>query len=309
MGDKKRNLLKSLFVVLVIVVVFVILILTTYTTNFTLPFKFSASTEKKFPSAIIIGVKKGGTKALISMLDAHPDVKAAKGEVHFFDRDESYEKGLNWYLEKMPMTFAKEISIEKSPSYFIVPDVPERIAKFSKTVKLILIVRNPVVRIISDYTQLSVKRLNKGLPLRAFEDMVFSDGSVSTKSNMIKVSLYDVNFKRWRDFFSLNQFLIINGDNLIIDPLKEMNKVENFLQVSTYYTNQTFYFNESKGFYCWKKLSNDRSSLTNSCLGSTKGRKHSKVSNESLQILKDYYRPHMETFCSLANVHFSWCKL
>lgn len=58
---------------------------------------------KKLPSALIIGVKKGGTRALINALQLHPQIVAAKREVHFFDDDSMFEKGVDWYLEQMPL--------------------------------------------------------------------------------------------------------------------------------------------------------------------------------------------------------------
>ncbi|XP_016880969.1 heparan sulfate glucosamine 3-O-sulfotransferase 3A1 isoform X1 [Homo sapiens] len=51
--------------------------------------------SKQLPQAIIIGVKKGGTRALLEFLRVHPDVRAVGAEPHFFDR--SYDKGLAWY--------------------------------------------------------------------------------------------------------------------------------------------------------------------------------------------------------------------
>lgn len=51
--------------------------------------------SKKFPQAIIIGVKKGGTRALLEFLRIHPDVRAVGSEPHFFDR--FYDKGPEWY--------------------------------------------------------------------------------------------------------------------------------------------------------------------------------------------------------------------
>ena len=51
--------------------------------------------SKKFPQAIIIGVKKGGTRALLEFLRIHPDLRAVGAEPHFFDR--FYDKGLEWY--------------------------------------------------------------------------------------------------------------------------------------------------------------------------------------------------------------------
>ncbi|CAL8282632.1 unnamed protein product [Boreogadus saida] len=52
---------------------------------------------KKIPQAIIIGVKKGGTRALLEFLRIHPDVRAVGAEPHFFDR--FYDKGLEWYSD------------------------------------------------------------------------------------------------------------------------------------------------------------------------------------------------------------------
>lgn len=51
--------------------------------------------SKEFPQAVIIGVKKGGTRALLEFLRVHPDVRAVGAEPHFFDR--FYDKGLEWY--------------------------------------------------------------------------------------------------------------------------------------------------------------------------------------------------------------------
>lgn len=60
---------------------------------------------------LIIGVRKCGTRALLEMLNLHPRIQKAAGEVHFFDRDENYIKGLNWYKNKMPNTFKGQITI------------------------------------------------------------------------------------------------------------------------------------------------------------------------------------------------------
>ncbi|KAF5901828.1 heparan sulfate glucosamine 3-O-sulfotransferase 3B1-like, partial [Clarias magur] len=56
---------------------------------------YNATEMKKLPQAIIIGVKKGGTRALLEFLRVHPDIRAVGAEPHFFDRN--YDKGLEWY--------------------------------------------------------------------------------------------------------------------------------------------------------------------------------------------------------------------
>lgn len=50
---------------------------------------------KRLPNAIIIGVKKAGTRALLEFLRLHPNVEGTGPEPHFFDRN--YNKGLEWY--------------------------------------------------------------------------------------------------------------------------------------------------------------------------------------------------------------------
>lgn len=58
--------------------------------------RLKRSTEqRRLPQAIIIGVKKGGTRALLEYLRMHPDVRAPGPEVHYFDRH--YDLGVDWY--------------------------------------------------------------------------------------------------------------------------------------------------------------------------------------------------------------------
>ena len=61
--------------------------------------------ERRLPSAIIIGAKKSGTGALLTFLCQHPDIVGSRKEVHFFDNDENYAKGLEFYRQQMPETY------------------------------------------------------------------------------------------------------------------------------------------------------------------------------------------------------------
>jgi hypothetical protein len=60
-----------------------------------LPADQNATLSQRFPDAIIIGVKKCGTRALLEFLKINPLVKAPGPEVHFFDKN--FDKGLDWY--------------------------------------------------------------------------------------------------------------------------------------------------------------------------------------------------------------------
>ncbi|KAG7256925.1 hypothetical protein CRUP_005195 [Coryphaenoides rupestris] len=51
--------------------------------------------QQEAARALIVGVKKGGTRAVLEFIRIHPDVRALGTEPHFFDRN--YDRGLDWY--------------------------------------------------------------------------------------------------------------------------------------------------------------------------------------------------------------------
>lgn len=52
---------------------------------------------KTLPQAIIIGVKKCGTRALLKFLSIHPAIAVSSREIHFFDSAKNFPLGLDWY--------------------------------------------------------------------------------------------------------------------------------------------------------------------------------------------------------------------
>lgn len=88
---------------------------------------------RHLPDVLIIGVKKSGTRALLEFVRLHPDVRAAGCEVHFFDRH--YNRGLHWYRNHMPPTIDGQITMEKTPSYFITKEVPSRVNHMNPSTK------------------------------------------------------------------------------------------------------------------------------------------------------------------------------
>lgn len=252
--------------------------------------------NRSFPQVIIIGVKKGGTSALISLLDLHPQVAAASGEVHYFDRN--YFKGIEWYLNQMPPTSDGQLTVEKSPSYFITPQVPLRISQYHQNTKFLLIVRDPLTRIISDYAQLDAKRKMMNRTRPSFESSVFDNhGNIRRHRNIVSVSMYDVHLERWLDYFSKDHFHIVDGEAFVSSPYHEITKVEQFLGISSFYKEDMFYYNKSKGFFCWKQL----------CLGDDKGRPHPKIASGTREKLRKFLKPHNKQFCLLANQSYWWC--
>jgi Sulfotransferase domain len=118
--------------------------------------------EQRLPQCLIIGVRKAGTRALLEFLSLHPDIRIQKQELHFFDDDQTYSLGLDWYRRRMPYTTSNQLTIEKTPGYFVGEEAPHRVRTMNVSVKLLVIVRDPVERAISDYTQLHAARLRRG---------------------------------------------------------------------------------------------------------------------------------------------------
>ncbi|XP_051771422.1 heparan sulfate glucosamine 3-O-sulfotransferase 3A1 [Ctenopharyngodon idella] len=256
--------------------------------------------SKKLPQAIIIGVKKGGTRALLEFLRVHPDIRAVGAEPHFFDRN--YDNGLDWYRDLMPKTLEGQITMEKTPSYFVTREAPARICAMSRDTKLIVVVRDPVTRAISDYTQ----TLSKKPDIPTFESLTFKNrttGLIDTSWSAIQIGIYAKHLDNWLQFFPMSQILFVSGERLISDPAGELGRVQDFLGLKRIITDKHFYFNQTKGFPCLKKA---EGSSKPHCLGKTKGRTHPNIDPEVVQRLRDFYRPFNMKFYQMTGRKFGW---
>ena len=257
--------------------------------------------KKRFPQAIIAGVKKSGTRALLSFLSRHPLVKSAGREMHFFDKNETYAAGLDWYLDEMPESYENELTIEKTPGYFIKPYVPKRILEFSKSVKLIFIFREPVERAISDYAQaLANEKQIK------FERTVFTKTKprkVNENSSKVNIGMYSKHLVNWLHYFPRMQMHFVNGNEFIKNPAPGLIKVQQFLGLPVLLNEKHFVYNKTKGFYC---TLNNKEGHEVKCLGDSKGRTHPKVRDSALRKLKEFYKPWNERFFELIGEDYGW---
>ncbi|XP_019335453.2 heparan sulfate glucosamine 3-O-sulfotransferase 4 [Alligator mississippiensis] len=256
--------------------------------------------ERRLPQALIVGVKKGGTRALLEAVRAHPQVRAVGTEPHFFDRH--YDKGLHWYRSVMPKTLEGQITMEKTPSYFVTNEAPKRIHSMAKDTKLIVVVRNPVTRAISDYTQ----TLSKKPDIPTFEVLAFKNrtlGLIDASWSAIRIGIYALHLENWLQYFPLSQILFVSGERLIIDPAGEMAKVQDFLGLKRLVTEKHFYFNKTKGFPCLKKPEDGSPPR---CLGKSKGRTHPKIDPDVIHRLRKFYKPFNVMFYQMTGQDFQW---
>ncbi|XP_056624885.1 heparan sulfate glucosamine 3-O-sulfotransferase 1 [Triplophysa dalaica] len=255
---------------------------------------------QRLPDIIVIGVRKGGTRALIEMLKLHGSVVAAQNEVHFFDWDSHYQRGLDWYRSQMPLALPGQLTVEKTPAYFTSVKAPERVLRMKPDVKLLLIVRDPTIRLLSDYTQVFHNQLEKHKRPLPLDTLLMRDGELNSNYKPLNRSLYHVHLERWLAVFPVDSIHLVDGDALIQDPLAEVKKVEKFLQLEPQINASNFYFNATRGFYCLRARGRDR------CLHGSKGRKHPPVSPEILQKLYEYFREPNRMFFELVGRTFDW---
>lgn len=204
----------------------------------------------------------------------------------------------------MPVSVEGQLTMEKTPSYFITEKTAERVYNMSKNQRLLVVVRDPVTRAISDYAQtISKKRKRRR---KSFDDLAFvnrTTGLVDTYWSAIKIGIYAKYLEKWLKYFPLNQMHFVSGESLIKDPAAELAKVQSFLNLTLLITREHFYFNETKGFPCLKK---SEGSGKPHCLGETKGRVHPIIKPSTISRLRDFYRPFNLKFYQMVGIDFGW---
>ena len=263
--------------------------------------------EKRFPTAIIIGAGKSGTLELLEFLHLHPhiqiyydpDRRSAQYEMLYFSS--LYNKGVTWFKEQMPCSFSNQVTVMKMATYYRHLQVPERIKKFNESIKLILIVREPIARAYSGYTFHGGNRKNS----KSFSDLVINKATHEVQENdkRLRESVYANYMEHWLKYFSLSQFLILSHGEFVHDPVTTLKKVERFLGLGDYITADMFAFNSEKGFYCIK------SNLTTTgmgCYGDNRGRPQEPIDQETRLKLTQFFAERNRRFFNIIGKSYNW---
>ncbi|PVD37628.1 hypothetical protein C0Q70_00224 [Pomacea canaliculata] len=83
----------------------------------------------------------------------------------------------------MPRSLEGQLTMEKTPGYFITREVPKRVHNMSRDVKLLVVVRDPITRAISDYTQTHSKWAGR---LKSFENMALLDHRLGIAARLLQ---------------------------------------------------------------------------------------------------------------------------
>jgi len=167
---------------------------------------------------------RSGTTWLYEILKSHSDIYLCsyKKETHFFTQQ--YGRGIQWYSTFFPKLTETNYKIiaEIAPTYITHKNAPERIKKYTPNARFIVILRNPVTRLISDY-KYEIMKLNIKKNLFYY---------LKYKSYAFERGLYAKDLTNWFKTFPKEKFLILIFEELMADKIQYLKKISEFLDLN-----------------------------------------------------------------------------
>lgn len=174
--------------------------------------------SNKKPTFLCVGAMKAGTHTWFNMIKQHSKVfTGCKKELHFFNRNENYLKGKEYYLSQFPDTSL--LIGEATPSY-LNAEIAEKIYTMFPDTKIIIIIRNPVDRLISHY---KMRNYIYDINTNIFQ-------YVQEQSYLIECSKYYDAVKKYKELFG-NNVQIIKFEDFIINPINTIKESCKFLDI------------------------------------------------------------------------------
>jgi Sulfotransferase domain len=170
-----------------------------------------------------IGVQKCASTWLYSILLDHPQVALSNPkELDFFSYH--FGRGYQWYEKHFPGGLQKRVFGEISPSYFIEGSVPERLKAYTPEAKILVSLRDPVERAISNH------RHEVRLGHFVGDDLSFEAG-LKNNPLYIEQSRYGTHLQRWLMHFPSSRILILFQEDIEKEPIRTSQRVYRFLGI------------------------------------------------------------------------------
>jgi hypothetical protein len=186
----------------------------------------AAQTSRR-PTYVGIGAQKCASTWLHRMLEAHPQVCVPEvKEVDFFSY--RYDRGYQWYercfVDGHGADTPTRARGEISPSYFCETAVPARVASYLPDAKIIVSLRDPVQRALSNHRhEIRIGHLTG-------DDVSFERG-LRNNPMYVEQGLYATHLKRWLKYFPRDRILVVLMDDVEADPRGVCRTVYEFLGV------------------------------------------------------------------------------
>lgn len=192
---------------------------------------------------LVAGVQKGGTTSLDAYLRQHPSIcMARKKELHFFDKDPHFEdKPVDYagYESRFAAKLSATIFGEATPIYTYWPPAMERIKAYSRAMKIIVLLRNPIERAWSHW-RMEVGRNREALDfstaIRNEPERIAMALSKSHQTfSYVDRGLYSRQIERIRMNFPEPQLLFIKSERFFVEPAEVVAEVLRFLDLPLFH--------------------------------------------------------------------------
>ncbi|MFV1980519.1 MAG: sulfotransferase domain-containing protein, partial [Rhodothermia bacterium] len=227
--------------------------------------RLATASFRMLPTFIVIGVQKGGTTSFFWNLADHPNVlRPGRKEVQAFDRGRNFSK--RFYQSWFPFAplssngDQRMITGEATPTYLLNPASPARVKRLVPDVKLIVMLRNPVDRAVSQYRQ-NLKANREPLDLKDALEAESERVAASIDENRNgsgQESLdwllfryrgngeYASHLQNWLRHFDQSQFMIFESEQYFLDPQRVLFEVHDFLGIPRHTYSSFPVMNRSK---------------------------------------------------------------
>jgi hypothetical protein len=197
----------------------------------------------RLPGFLGLGVQKGGTTTLQRLLEQHPGafLPAAK-ELHYFTLH--FAEGEAWYRAHFAGAAPDQLCGEITPYYVFHPQAPERVQALLPQARLIVLLRDPVERALSQYfhtQRLGLETLSLESALAAEANRLLGADDVLTKPegrhrshqehSYLSRSRYEEQLPRWQALFPCDQLLVLRSEDLFEQPGHVWDRVLRFLEL------------------------------------------------------------------------------
>ena len=196
---------------------------------------------------MIVGAQKCGTTALGQFLAEHPAIgMSSQKEVHLFDAEEytrdwsqaDIDERYSRYYQHCPDAALRG---EATPIYMFLPEVAAELRRYNPALKLIVLLRDPVARAISDY-YMQKARDRETMPFwlallaepfrLAREAEPLRQRSASREHSYRTRGLYSLQLQNLYRHFPKDQVLVVRRDDLLYRHDAVMHDVLAFLGVA-----------------------------------------------------------------------------
>lgn len=172
-----------------------------------------------------LGAQKCASTWLYKVLATHPQVHLpAVKELDFFSYH--YDRGFQWYERHFDGSDAALCTGEVSPSYFHDPAAPARVRRYRPQMRLLVTLRDPVDRAISNHKH-EVRLGHFSGPDLSFE------AGLANNPMYVEQGLYGKHLANWLEYFPREQIYVALMEDIRAEPDRVAREVFGFLGIDT----------------------------------------------------------------------------